>query len=147
MKAPSTDEELEDGLLIGLVKSADLTLEALQAKLAQPGSKEHVTRKDRHGRVPMHYACENAAACREPRTLGSSFSILLSPKGPPWDDIFNTNERPLGPSTGRAHARARALARGGRRCPLRGQLCRQRALANPALAFALASRVASVFCL
>ena len=69
VKAPSTDEELEDGLLIGLVKSADLTLEALQAKLAQPGSKEHVTRKDRHGRVPMHYACENAAACREPRTL------------------------------------------------------------------------------
>eukprot|EP01051_Picozoa_sp_SAG22_P007807 SAG22_NODE_563_length_9067_cov_5.039251_8_plen_252_part_00 len=65
VRVPRTQQELEKDLLIGVVKSEDVSVAALEAKLAAPGGSEAAALRDRRLRAPAHHLCENERADAE----------------------------------------------------------------------------------
>ena len=62
---PMTQQELEKDLLIGIVKSDQVSLAALEAKVAEPDGSDAAKAQDRRKRLPLHYLCQNGKADAE----------------------------------------------------------------------------------
>jgi hypothetical protein len=63
MKTPQTQEQLERDMLVGIVKSDSVSVEAISAKTQD--APEQATEVDRRGRVPLHHLCENSKSSVE----------------------------------------------------------------------------------